>query len=394
MIWFLLPLVLSLVATWGYSSRLQASIRRAPVLTVLSDPPTPNAKISVIIPAYNEAENIEDCLLAVLQSTPLPAERLEVWIVDDQSTDQTASIVQSLQQRLNDPRLHLLQGQPRPAGEVWVGKNWACTQAVAQTQAELLLFIDADMRLKTGAIETAVDEMQREQIDLLSLGPAIVCGCLSEWIAQPLIISALLVGFDFEAVNDPTTDSAFAAGPFMLFRRTAYEKIGGHRAVADQVVEDVELSRRVKFSGLRLKYLQGDTIANLRMYRSWAALWEGWTKNFYLGAQRNFPGMVRFMSLILLICLPPWIGLIVASSQLFLGSVSATTVALMVLSLLGIGLHYNLRRILATGTGIAPNYWWLTSIGGLAVAAIVIGSIIKTETGWGWTWRGRSLKPG
>ncbi|NJO79842.1 MAG: glycosyltransferase [Cyanobacteria bacterium RM1_2_2] len=389
MIWILIGLlVLSVIAAWEYGNRLQSSIRLSPVFSSLRAP-MPDARISVIIPAYNEAENIEDCVLAVLNSTPLPSELLEVWVVDDQSTDQTVTLVESLQQRLTDPRLHLLQGQSRPAGEVWMGKNWACTQAVAKTHGEFLLFIDADTRLKVGAIETTVNAMQQEQIDLLSLGPAIVCECLAEWIAQPLIISALLVGFNFHEVNDPASETAFAAGPFMLFRRTAYEKIGGHRAVADQVVEDVELSRRVKFSGLKLKYLQGNAVANVRMYRSWGALWEGWTKNFYLGAQRNFKGMVRFIVLMLLIYLTPWIGLGTAISQAVLDA-NLLTVALFSLSLAGIGLHYRLRQILAQ-SGISSQYWWLSGAGGIAVAAIAIGSIIKTETGWGWTWRGRSL---
>lgn len=388
MIWILVGLlVLSLLTAWGYGRRLEASIGKAPVLS-RSTASVPDTKISVIIPAYNEAENIEACVLAVLHSTTLPAEILEVWVADDQSTDQTWTIVQSLQQRLNDPRLHLLQGQPRPTGEVWRGKNWACTQAVAQASGEFLLFLDADTRLKPGAIETTVALMQQEQIDLLSLGLAVVCGCLAEWIAQPVIISILLVGYDFAAVNDPTSDTAFAAGPFMLFSRTAYEKIGGHRAVADQVVEDVELARRIKFSGLKLKYLHGNTAASLRMYRSWGALWEGWTKNFFMGSQRNFKGMIQLIVVLLLIYVVPWIGLGVAISQAF--DATILTVVLFGLSLVGIGLHYRLRQVLAQ-SGLPSRYWWLSGVGGVAVVAIAIGSIIKTETGWGWTWRGRSL---
>jgi cellulose synthase/poly-beta-1,6-N-acetylglucosamine synthase-like glycosyltransferase len=390
MIWILIGLLaLSLLTAWGYSRKLEASSRQAPVLA-RSTVPLPNAKISVIIPAYNEAENIEECLLAVLHSTALPAERLEVWVIDDQSTDETWTIAESLQQRLNDPRLHLLRGQPRPTGEVWVGKNWACTQAVAKTHGEFLLFIDADTRLKSGAIEATVSLMQQEQIDLLSLGPAVVCGCLAEWIAQPLIISILLVSYDLAAVNDPTSDTAFAAGPFMLFRRTAYEKIGGHRAVADQVVEDVELSRRVKFSGLKLKYLLGNKMADVRMYRSWGALWEGWTKNFFMGSHRNFKGMIQLIVVMLLVYVVPWIGLGVAISQAFIAA-NILTIVVLVLSLLGITLHYRLRQILAQSS-MPPRYWWLSGVGGVAVIAITIGSIIKTETGWGWTWRGRSLK--
>ncbi|NJL41699.1 MAG: glycosyltransferase [Leptolyngbyaceae cyanobacterium SM1_4_3] len=341
---------------------------------------------AIIVPAYNEAENIQQCLTAAIESSPADC---SVWLIDDQSTDETVAIAQLLQESLQDPRLHILEGQPRPQGERWVGKNWACVQAAEQISSEYLLFIDADVRLKPGAIETVVQVAEAEQADLLTLVAEIECGCWAEWIVQPLMVSTLLLAYDFAAVNDPESETAFGAGPFMLFRRSTYEQIGGHRAVADQVVEDVELSRRVKFSGLKLKYLQGNAVANVRMYRSWGALWEGWTKNFYLGAQRNFKGMVRFIVLMLLIYLTPWIGLGTAISQAVLDA-NILTVALFSLSLAGIGLHYRLRQILAQ-SGISSQYWWLSGAGGIAVAAIAIGSIIKTETGWGWTWRGRSL---
>lgn len=389
----LLSLGWSLLVAILYSSKLRAVATDAPKISLAVAPLV--SSLSVIIPVYNEVENIEDCVLSVLNSTIAP---IELWVVNDQSTDATWTVLQALQQR-SDPRLKLLQGQPRPTDEVWVGKNWACTQASEQASvqatAEFLLFIDADVRLKSGAIETALQTMQQEQVDLLSCSPAIHCGCLSEWLVQPLIMSTILIGFNFTAVNDPATETAFAAGPFMLFRRRAYDKIGGHRSVADQVVEDVELSRRIKFNGLKLKFALGTDLATLRMYRSGAALWEGWTKNFYLGTQRNFRGVLTFIGLLLMMCTVPWVGLIVGTSQLvmhgFNGSNRLALVAIL-LSLLVIALQYDLRRRLAVVLGIAPRYWWLTGLGGLIVTVIAIASIIKTETGWGWTWRGRPLK--
>lgn len=389
----LLSLGWSLLVAILYSGKLRAVAADAPKISLAVAPLA--SSLSVIIPVYNEVENIEDCVLSVLNSTIAP---IELWVVDDQSTDATWTVLQALQQR-NDPRLKLLQGQPRPADEVWVGKNWACTQASEQASvqatAEFLLFIDADVRLKSGAIETALQTMQQEQVDLLSCSPAIDCGCLSEWLVQPLIMSTILIGFNFTAVNDPATETAFAAGPFMLFRRRAYDKIGGHRSVADQVVEDVELSRRIKFNGLKLKFALGTESATLRMYRSGAALWEGWTKNFYLGTQRNLKGVITFIGLLLLMCTVPWAGLIIGTSQLVMhGFNSSNRLALVaiLLSLLVIALQYDLRRRLAVVLGIAPRYWWLTGLGGLIVTVIAIASIIKTETGWGWTWRGRPLK--
>ncbi|PSB05864.1 glycosyl transferase family 2, partial [filamentous cyanobacterium CCP2] len=343
-------------------------------------------------PAYNEAENIEECIRSVLDSTPLPTDVLNVWVVDDQSTDETVAIVQLLQETLNDPRLNLLLGKPRPAGETWVGKSWACVQGAETAPGDFLLFIDADVRLGEGAIEAAVQTAEREQIDLLSCGPAIICGCLAEWIVQPLMFSTILIGFNADVVNDPKSDKAFAAGPFMLFRRSAYEQIGGHRTVGDQVVEDVALARLVKQSGLTLRLLSGIKLISVRMYRSWQALWEGWTKNMFLGSDRNLLSSLLFAALMPLIFTVPWLALFSSLIQAIFVPSSLDQQLAIVLSLIIISIHFLMRKILLEAGDFSPRYWWLAGVGGVLISAITLASIIKTETGWGWTWRGRSLK--
>jgi cellulose synthase/poly-beta-1,6-N-acetylglucosamine synthase-like glycosyltransferase len=385
-----LLLALSLLANVLYALKLREAIAEAPILPIASqtsDLPT----LSVIIPAYNEAENIADCVGSVLNAAS-PSELIEVWVVDDQSVDTTWEILQALQGRLNDPRLKLIAGKSRPEGEVWLGKNWACVQAAEQAAGEYVLFLDADLRLNEGAIATALQFAQTHQTALFTLCPTVVCGCMAEWLAQPLIIHTMIIGFNFKAVNDPTTDAAFAAGMFMLFQRDAYEQIGGHRAVANQVVEDVELGRLVKYSGLKLSCALGKELASVRMYRSWAALWEGWTKNLYSGGQRNPVSMAKFMLVILLMCVVPWLGLCLAIGQGLTSGFSIVTIFSIALALSALAMPYLIRRIGASASGIAPQYWGLTGLGGLFVAAIGLTSVLKTETGWGWTWRGRSLQ--
>lgn len=354
------------------------------------DPSFPT--VSVIIPAYNEAENIHDCIMAVLDNTQLPATKLDVWVVDDQSTDDTLLRAQSLQELLADSRLHILPGQPRPAEEIWVSKNWACCQGFEQAKGDFLLFIDADVRLKPQAIETAIQKAQLEASDLLSLAPAITCDCLAEWLVQPLMVNNLAVGQNFQAVNDPKTDVAFAAGPFMLFRRTAYEKLGGHRAVANQVVEDVELARRTKAAGLRLSYLLGGEFVSVRMYRSLSALWEGWTKNLYMGAQRNLRPMFDLAVAMLIIYPLPWLCLLAVAYKSLLGVGNGLDLIAAGLAIVAILFHYYLRVLSSKVSQLPLNYWWLGNVGGTIIAAMALVSVFKTETGWGWTWRGRALK--
>ncbi|MEG4226060.1 glycosyltransferase family 2 protein [Microcoleus sp. N9_B2] len=397
-------LIFSLIVSTAYTKNLRRSVKNAPRTDSSRDQQLfPSAgdfpKVSVIVPAYNEAENIRDCAIAILESTPLSVDNLEVLIVDDRSTDDTKAIGQTLQQHLNDPRLKILAGQPRPTNQYWAGKNWACAQAVQIATGDFLLFIDADVRLKPGAIETAIATAQTEKIDLLTCMPALVCECFAEWLVQPIMFNHLAVCYDFTAVNDPTTDSAFAGGPFMLFRRSAYEKIGGHEAVAGEIVEDVELARRIKRAGLKLALYSGSNLASVRMYRSWSALWEGWTKNLYLGAKRSW-GMMIYMAAIMLFIYPmPWLALaILLANGDFAEILTITNYQLPItwlticLSLIVIWQHYNWRRLGAEISDCPTKYWWLGGLGGTLIAAIAIGSAIKTETGWGWTWRGRALQ--
>ncbi len=401
--------IVSLITIVVYGSRLRHSLASAPRLSATAQSSgfyaanvaeageSPAAyekefpKISVIIPAYNEAENIHECITAVLNSTQLQDTQLEVWVVDDQSTDETLLLAQSLQELLNDPRLFVLPGQPRPADLPWVGKNWACSQAVELALGEFLLFIDADVRLKPRAIETAVQKAQLEQTALLSLAPGIVCGSFAEWLVQPIMVNNLAIALDFEAVNDPSTESALAAGPFMLFRRSAYEQLGGHRAVANCVIEDVELARRTKTAGLKLLYLLGAELVSVQMYRSWESLWEGWTKNLYLGAQRNAWLIFLLVFTMLAIYPLPWLCLAAVGYKFLSGIVNFLDLLAAVLALSTIFFHYDLRRVSGEASQIPMDYWWLSGVGGIIVAALALTSIVKTETGWGWTWRGRSL---
>jgi len=383
-----------LIALYGMSRYLtalkQAAAAADHIQPQLAEAPQPRAT-SVIIPVYNEALNIRECVLSVLNSAATDPQ-LEVWVVDDQSDDETLAIAQALQAELQDPRLHILPGQPRPNGEIWRGKNWACHQGSQHATGDYLLFIDADVRLKAGAIATAAHTVEAESLDLLTLIPQVECGFLGEWLVQPLIMGLLTAGFNFGEVNNPTSEVAFAAGPFMFFRQSAYATLGGHQAVAAEVVEDVELARRIKSKGLRLKFAPGQALASVRMYRSWAGLWEGWTKNWHAGSRRNL-GTSLFSAFIpFLVGVLPWLGLGYLAMRLLGQPLSIWEGLAGVVAVVVIALHYQMRSILLGILGLPLRYWWLTGIGSFITALLVLVSIVKTETGWGWTWRGRSLK--
>jgi len=274
--------------------QLHLNFRSAPEL---KPPPPADAELEealtvsrllVVVPAYNEADNIGECLQALLASEPACAS-WSVLVVDDDSTDATVALARAA--AAEDPHFRLLEAGPRPSGETWVGKNWPCWRGSLATAPEgepgpndWLLFLDADVRVTPEALRWALADAIRNGADLLTLAPRLRCGCLAEWLVQPIIVSLLGLSFPIQRANDPSDPLAFASGPFMLFQHSSYRALGGHRAVAAEVVEDLALGRAIKQAGLRLRYLLAIDLLTLRMYRDFAALWEGWTKNWFLGA--------------------------------------------------------------------------------------------------------------
>ncbi|MFM8936396.1 MAG: glycosyltransferase [Vulcanococcus sp.] len=373
---------------------LELRVGRAPRLHPLEAPPAaaPDLFLRVVIPAYNEADNITACIQAV-QASHDPGVPWQLLVIDDGSSDATAELARAA--IAADPRATLLEAGPRPQAERWVGKNWAASRAAAHpwpdgdSQRHWLLFIDADVRLKPPALAAALADARREGADLLSLAPRLQCGCLAEWLVQPIVSALLGMVFPLQRTNDPADPTAFAAGPFMLFSRTSYEAVGGHAAIADVVVEDLTLARRIKGSGRRLRYLVGVELLDLRMYRNLAALWEGWTKNWFLGLDRSLVKAGGSAAVVLLLFAGPWALALLAIGRSLAAGLPDWPLLLPagagILLLLCQGL-WRWGRL-----GLRPRYWGLSWLGALLIAAIVPASIWKTSTGQGWTWRGRSL---
>jgi GT2 family glycosyltransferase len=352
-----------------------------------------NTSLTVVVPAYNEAANIAACLTSVLRSED-PCGDWRVLLVDDRSSDATVAIAQEAAGACGatEPRFSLLDAGPRPEGERWVGKNWACSQAMEQVASEWVLFVDADVRLQPATLRRALAQAMTDGADLLSLAPRLSCGCLAEWMVQPIMASLLGLGFPIEAANDPASPVAFAAGPFMLFRRSVYAAIGGHRALAAEVVEDLALARRIKQGGHRLRYLLALDALDLRMYSDFSSLWEGWTKNWLLGLDGDVARALGASSVVLLIFSGPWL-LAPAAALLAAGLPGQRQVLLaaLALALAGIGLQLVLRLWTRRQFQVPLSFWWLMGVGGLVVAAIGPVSVWRTLSGRGWTWKGRPL---
>jgi GT2 family glycosyltransferase len=235
--------------------------------------PCTTGGITAIVPARDE----EAVIAACLESLAKQKEITEIVVVNDQSSDRTAAIVSELTTRI--AKLQLLEAQePQPG---WVGKNNALTVGARNATSEWLLFTDADVELEEGATARALQIAQENHAALVSFSPQQITEKWYEKALIPFIFCRLARRFAYAVVNDPKSATAAANGQFLLIRREIYEAIGGHARFASDVLEDVALAAAVKAAGHRLWFGPGKGIVRARMYRTFAAMGEGWTKNLY-----------------------------------------------------------------------------------------------------------------
>jgi len=275
-----MPLLLSALwlalVAWLIARAVRQRNVLAPIPVGTREPDGTSPQVAVIVPARNEAANIGPCVQS-LRAQRYPGDRMAIIVVDDDSTDDTRTIVADLAQR--DRRITLTRTPPLPPG--WKGKVHACCTgvAVAPRDAEWLCFLDADMRAGPRALASAMEAASARNLDLLTLAPRHELGSFAERLMLPC--GLYLLGFyqDLGRIQAPDSDQVVATGQFMLLRRTAYEAVGGHAAVAREICEDVELALRMKRRGHRVLLMDGNRLLSTRMYTGWSTLWPGFAKN-------------------------------------------------------------------------------------------------------------------
>jgi hypothetical protein len=177
------------------------------------------------------------------------------------------------------PQLRVIETTALPDG--WVGKNHAAWLGAQDATTGWLLFTDADVRHLSGSAARALARAEATGSSLVSFSPRQRMETWWERAMIPFVFLRLAAHFSYDRVNDPLAADAAANGQYLLIRREAYQAIGGHRSVAGEVLEDVALARRAKAAGIRLHFAPGAEIAETRMYTSFHAMWQGWTKNLY-----------------------------------------------------------------------------------------------------------------
>ncbi len=247
-------------------------------------PASARPAVSIVVPARNEEACLGACLRSLVEQSGVP---LEIIVVDDHSTDRTREIALSF----SDQQVRVVEAGPLPPG--WTGKNNAVTAGSKAACGEWLLFTDADTRHLPGALARSLEEAQRHGASLLSYSPEQIVKSFWEKAIMPVIFAELAASYRPSQVSDPNSAAAAANGQYILITREAYDAVGGHAAVASNLLEDLALARAVKHSGRRIFFRYAADAVQTRMYRSFAQLREGWTKNLAL----LFPAPARLAAL-------------------------------------------------------------------------------------------------
>ncbi|MGC1451001.1 MAG: glycosyltransferase [Candidatus Sulfotelmatobacter sp.] len=227
--------------------------------------------VSIIVPARNEEACLRDCLQSLVTQSGVV---FEIIVVDDHSIDHTREIASSFS------TVRVVDAGALPEG--WTGKNNAVTTGARQAQGEWLLFTDADTVHLPGSLVRALAEAQENNADLLSYSPEQIAVTFWEMATLPVVFAELARQYPPSQVSDPASPAAAANGQYILVKREAYDAVGGHAAIAGDILEDVALARAVKSSGRKIRFRYAADAVRTRMYRNYRQLRDGWTKNLAL----------------------------------------------------------------------------------------------------------------
>jgi len=247
------------------------SIRRFDDYPTAQDLP----KVSILVPARNEEANIRMCVESLLaQNYP----DFEILVLDDNSTDRTRAILEQMSQR--NPYLKVSSGEPLPAG--WLGKHWACHQLTQNAAGDLLLFTDADTRFEPNALRDSVSALLAQRADLVTAFPREEMLTWGERLTVPILGFGVFCFFPIRLAEITRLPFlSVTVGQFMLFRRSAFESIGGYAAIRQHLVDDMMLGRKIVAHGLRWQLMDATRHVTCRMYRDFSDALDGFTKNIF-----------------------------------------------------------------------------------------------------------------
>lgn len=346
-------------------------------------------KISVCIPARNEEKTIPVLLSSLLLQDGV---EFDIHVLNDQSEDRTAEVLNTFKEK-SPGKVSVHQGKPKP--DNWFGKPWACQQLGEFAKGDILLFLDADTQLKPNTLRKIEASMVKYNLDMLTVWPQQILGSFWEKVVIPLIYYGLNTILPAIYVyrkpkwmpqfiyNKFSSRFAAANGQCIAFKKDAYHKIGGHSSVKKEIVEDVELAKNAKASGLKLRMFAGVDAVLCRMYISQSEMFNGLRKNFLAGFGNSIPLFISASLLHIIVFIIPYAGIIWAiiygNSVLFFLSVASITLTL---------LH---RLILSFWFRWDPLFSFTHPLGVLWFQWLGLIKLLDFFTGSKTKWKGRNV---
>jgi chlorobactene glucosyltransferase len=339
--------------------------------------PLTRSMVSIILPVRNQAQTVTECVSSLVG---LDYPEKEIIVVDGNSADGTRNILERF-----DGKIRLIEEEPLPQG--WVGKNWACHLGYKQAKGDLFLFTDGDSVHSRDSLTKTVNFLEETKADLVTLAPAAILRTFWEKLLQPPIFWLIMMFVGGKWVNDDNKPRwALGNGQYMLFRREAYDKVGGHSAVRDRISEDYSLGRLIKAKRFRLRMVTASDSLGVRMYSSLPEIWRGWRKNFYSvsGNHPLFRAAYRLILLFTFLVLP----FVVLGYGIYGAPVNPTNVYLVSGAFMAFFLWLGLI-ILDRSIRVSPLYALLLPIAVLFYIGIGIDSTVRGALGMGFSWKGR-----
>ena len=333
--------------------------------------PKPEPLVSVLIPARNEEQNIETCLRSI-QEQDYP--NFEIIVLDDNSTDRTAAIVERLAAK--NKRIRLIKGKPLPPG--WAGKPFACYQLAENAKGSWLLFIDADTTSERYMLRSTLAVAIGLNLSLLSGFPRQMAESLPEKIALPIMYFIIMCWMPLWWLHRSIGHRpSLTIGQFLLFRRDEYWRIGGHMAVKDRILEDVWLGVETVQQGGRHLAIDLSTVFYCRMYRTVGAMWEGFVKWIYSIAALSPVALVGILAAVFVFYLAPffwlWNGFLSGAAPTDWRFIVTFQVA-MILFMRWIVEHHFRQSLLSTFLHpIGMSFWYMAGLYGLWREVVGLG---------------------
>lgn len=260
--------------------------------------------VSILIPMRNEELNAERCLTSLLS---LDYPKYEIIVLNDDSEDKTAEILSNF---INNKKIKILENHYLPEG--WIGKNYACKILSEHATGNYLLFSDADTVHNPQSLKKIIEYSKLTNTDLLSVIPKQELISLSEKLLVPLLYFVLFVFLPmFMLKNNRFPKFSASIGQYLLFKRSAYEKIGGHLSVKSSIIEDIHLARRIKENNLKLSLLDGVDLISCRMYSNMNEIINGFSKNISAGIGNSLSILIIMSIINILLFVYPFVGIFI-----------------------------------------------------------------------------------